>query len=62
MMRGHAPSHSPVQLFPRDFGRKAAALDAHLMILPLTSISRRWLLSKDSAAAADAVDTLLSFP
>lgn len=34
----------------------------HLMILPLTSISRMWLSSKDSAAAAaDAVDTLLNF-
>lgn len=35
---------------------------AHLIILPLTSISCRRLSSKDSAAAAEAVDTLLSFP
>lgn len=38
-------------------------LSSDLMILPLTSMSRRWLSSNDSAAAAaDAVDTLLSFP
>lgn len=38
-------------------------VSSDLMILPFTSMSRRWLSSKDSAAAAaDAVDTLLSFP
>lgn len=41
---------------------RATRGEPHLIILPLTSISCRRLSSRDSAAAAEAVDTLLSFP
>lgn len=49
-------------LFPGGGENTDDARGPHLMILPLTSISCRRLSSRDSAAAAEAVDTLLSFP
>ena len=70
---GSSSLQNPLEPFGLDWGHceytvvnawrepRAVAV-SHRMILPLTNVRRRWLSSRNSSAAADAVDTLFSFP